>query len=270
MKKFDLVPLMGIFAGLTLIIIAIANQGNIMIFWSLSSLIITILGSFAALTASYPFKVLLEVPKILKQAFISPMDNRNELVEIFSKLSRKARSEGLLSLEDEIEDIDDEFLVRGLQMVVDGVEPDGIKEIMGLEVETVERRHGVGHNIFKSWGELAPAFGMIGTLIGLIMMLSDLNDASAIGVGMATALITTFYGALMANLVLIPISTKLQSQTEEELFTREMMIEGILSIQSGTNPRIVEEKLTTYLSPRERKIVEKAEKTEKAVIKNAS
>ena len=267
MKKFDLVPLLAIFAGLTLIIIAIATQGNILIFWSLSSMVITIMGSFAALTASYPFKVLLDVPKILRQAFISPMDNRNELVEIFSKLARKARSEGLLSLEDEIEDIEDEFLARGLQMVVDGVEPDGIKEIMGLEVETVERRHGVGHNIFKSWGELAPAFGMIGTLIGLIVMLSDLNDASAIGVGMATALITTFYGALLANLVLIPISTKLQSQTEEELFTKEMMIEGVLSIQSGTNPRIVEEKLSTYLSPKERKMVKKEEK---AVIKNAS
>jgi|SRR6056297_647322 len=267
MKKIDLVPLMAIFAGLTLIIVAIATQGNILIFWSLSSMVITIMGSFAALTASYPFKVLLEVPKILRQAFISPMDNRSELVEIFSKLSRKARSEGLLSLEDEIEDIEDEFLGRGLQMVVDGVEPEGIKEIMYLEVETVERRHGVGHNIFKSWGELAPAFGMIGTLIGLIVMLSDLNDASAIGVGMATALITTFYGALLANLVLIPISTKLQSQTEEELFTRGMMIEGILSIQSGTNPRIVEEKLSTYLSPRERKMEGKEEKT---VIKNAS
>ncbi len=267
MKKFDLVPLLAIFAGLTLIIIAIATQGNILIFWSLSSMVITIMGSFAALTASYPFKVLLDVPKILRQAFISPMDNRNELVEIFSKLARKARSEGLLSLEDEIEDIEDEFLARGLQMVVDGVEPDGIKEIMGLEVETVERRHGLGHNIFKSWGELAPAFGMIGTLIGLIVMLSDLNDASAIGVGMATALITTFYGALLANLVLIPISTKLQSQTEEELFTKEMMIEGVLSIQSGTNPRIVEEKLSTYLSPKERKMVKKEEK---AVIKNAS
>ncbi len=271
MKKFDLVPLLAIFAGLTLIIVAIATQGSILIFWSLSSMLITILGSFSALMASYPIKVLMDVPKILRQAFISPMDNRNELVDIFSKLSRKARSEGLLSLEDEMASLEDDFLARGLQMVVDGIEPDGIREIMGLEVETVERRHSVGHNIFKSWGELAPAFGMIGTLIGLVLMLSDLNDASAIGVGMATALITTFYGALLSNLVLIPIATKLQSQTEEELFTREMMIEGVLSIQSGTNPRVVEEKLSTYLSPRERiKIKEKEKEKEKAVIKNAS
>ncbi|PLX33127.1 MAG: motility protein A [Clostridiales bacterium] len=267
MKKFDLVPLMAIFIGLTVIIIAIATQGSILIFWSLSSMLITILGSFAALMASYPMKVLLEVPKILRQAFISPMDNRGELVGIFSNLSRKARSEGLLSLEDELEEIGDDFLKRGLQMVVDGIEPDSIKEIMGLEVMTVERRHGVGHNIFRSWGELAPAFGMIGTLIGLIIMLSDLSDAGAIGIGMATALITTFYGALLANLVLIPIATKLQSQTEEEIFTREMMIEGVLSIQSGTNPRIVEEKLTTYLSPKERT---KEDEEEELVRKDAS
>lgn len=252
MKKFDLIPLLAIFMGFTLIIVAISVQGSIMIFWSLSSLLITILGSFSALMASYPMKVLMDVPKILRQAFIAPMDNRTKLVALFANLSRKARSEGLLSLEEELEDMDDEFLVRGLQMVVDGVEPESIKAILGLEIDTVERRHCVGHNIFKSWGELAPAFGMIGTLIGLVVMLSDLNDASAIGVGMATALITTFYGALFANMVLIPVSTKLQSQTEEEVFTREMMIEGVLSIQAGTNTRIVEEKLTTYLSPKER------------------
>jgi chemotaxis protein MotA len=273
MKKFDLVPLIAIFMGLTVIIVAIASQGSLLIFWSLSSMLITILGSFAALMASYPFKVLLDVPKILRQAFIAPMDDREKLVGIFGKLSRKARSEGLLSLEDEVGNLEDDFLIRGLQMVVDGIEPDSIKEIMGLEIETIERRHGVGHNIFKSWGELAPAFGMIGTLIGLILMLSDLSDASVIGVGMATALITTFYGALISNLVLIPIATKLQSQTEEEIFTREMMIEGVLSIQSGTNPKIVEEKLTTYLSPKERnkKFEEEEEaEAEDMVTKDAS
>ncbi|MBK5251279.1 MAG: motility protein A [Peptostreptococcaceae bacterium] len=267
MKKIDIFPLLAIFIGTTMIIIAISTQGNIMVFWSLSSLVITVLGSFCALMASYPIKVLLGVPKILKQAFISNMDNRSNLVVLFANLSRKARSEGLLSIEEEVEKIENEFLIRGLRMVVDGIEPENIKSILGLEIATIERRHGVGHNIFKSWGELAPAFGMIGTLIGLVIMLSDLNDASAIGVGMATALITTFYGAFFANMLLIPVATKLQSQTEEEIFTREMMIEGILSIQSGTNPKIVEEKLTTYLSPYERK---KDREEEAVVIKNAS
>lgn len=256
MKRMDLIPVIAIFAGLTLIIIAIMIQGDIMIFWSLSSLLITILGSFFALMASFPLKVLLQTPTILRQAFFHPMDNRRDLVTLATSLSRKARSEGLLSLEDELIEIEDAFLVKGLQMVVDGIEPDNIRQIMGLEIEAIERRHQVGHRIFSSWGELAPAFGMIGTLIGLIVMLSDLQNADAIGIGMATALITTFYGALYANMVLIPIANKLRNQTNDEIYTREMMIESILSIQAGLNPRIVEEKLTSYLSPKERLIEE--------------
>ncbi|MEA3423151.1 MAG: motility protein A [Bacillota bacterium] len=254
MKKIDIIPIIAIFVGTTLIILAMAMGGSLMIFWSVSSLIITMVGSFMALLASFPFKILKQTPKILNQAFIHPLDNRVELVSMVSDLSRKARSEGLLSLEDELTAMEDEFLVKGLQMVVDGIEPENIKQIMGLEIEAIERRHSMGHSIFKSWGELAPAFGMIGTLIGLITMLSDLSDASAIGIGMATALITTFYGAFFANMVLIPISNKLQNQTEDEIYTREMMIESILSIQSGINPRIVEEKLTTFLTPREKEI----------------
>ncbi len=252
MKKFDIIPLFAIFAGATLIITAIMIQGSIMIFWSLSSLIITIVGSFFALMASFPFKILKQAPSILQQAFFHPMDNRKSLVSLVTSLSRKARSEGLLSLEDELDDLEDPFMVKGLQMVVDGIEPESISEILQLEIDAIERRHEIGHSIFSSWGELAPAFGMIGTLIGLIVMLSDLSDANAIGIGMATALITTFYGAFFANMVLIPIANKLKSQTSDEIYTREMMIESILSIQSGLNPRIVEEKLTSYLSPKER------------------
>lgn len=264
MKKFDIIPLLAIFGGFTVIIVAIAAQGNILVFWSLSSMLITILGSFSALVASYPFKILAQVPNMLKQAFVHPMDNRRELIGLVTNLSKKARSDGLLSLEDELVNIEDDFLAKGLQMVVDGMEPDNIRQILMLEIDSIERRHEIGHNIFKSWGELAPAFGMIGTLIGLIVMLSDLNDPSAIGVGMATALITTFYGALFANLILIPISNKLRSQTSDEIYTRDMMIESILSIQSGLNPRIVEEKLTSYLSPREKK------KESNVVFENAS
>jgi chemotaxis protein MotA len=256
MKKFDIIPLFAIFAGVTLILAAIMIQGSILIFWSFSSLIITIVGSFFALMASFPFKILKQAPSILRQAFFHPMDNRRDLVSLVTSLSRKARSEGLLSLEDGLAEIEDPFMVKGLQMVVDGIEPENIRQIMVLEIDAIERRHEVGHNIFSSWGEMAPAFGMIGTLIGLIVMLSDLSDSNAIGVGMATALITTFYGAFFANMVLIPIANKLKNQTSDEIYTREMMIESILSIQSGLNPRIVEEKLTSYLSPKERIIEE--------------
>lgn len=251
MKK-NITPLIALFGGFTLIIVAISLQGSITIFWSLSSLFITILGSFSALLISYPLKYLKTLPSLIKQILVAPLDSRRELIVFFADLSRKARKEGLLSLEDDISNLEDQFLKRGLQMVIDGIEPETIQEILSLEIETTENRHSMGQKIFQSWGELAPAFGMIGTLIGLVVMLSDLNDSANIGVGMATALITTFYGAVFANLVLIPISNNLKTQTDEELFTREMVLEGILAIQSGVNPRIVEEKLMTYLSPQER------------------
>lgn len=249
----NLVPLIAIFGGVTLILVAISMQGELGSFLSISAFVIVIVGSFAALMVSYPLKDLMAVPIIIKQIFEAPMDNRKEMINLFAKLSKKSRREGILSLEDDIREVDDDFLERGIQMVIDGIEPETIEDILQLEMEATEKRHSSGQKIFKSWGDYAPAFGMIGTLIGLIVMLSDLNDSSAIGIGMATALITTFYGALFANLILLPIANNLKVQTEEELFTREMMIEGILAIQAGNNPRIVEERLTTYLSPSERK-----------------
>ena len=137
-------------------------------------------------------------------------------------------------------------------MVVDGIEPEVIREIMELDLGTVENEQKTSEGIFRTWGELAPGFGMLGTLIGLIIMLSDLEDPGKIGAGMATALITTFYGSLLANLVLMPIANNIKTQAEEELFTMEMIIDGVLAIQSGVNPRIVEERLIAYLSPEER------------------
>lgn len=261
--KRNIVSIGGLFAGLILIIISITMSGNIINFVSISSLIITILGSFCALLVSFPLKNLLKIPTLLKLLLASPQDNRRDLVVLFTNLSRKARKDGLLALEDDINTIEDDFLVSGLQMVVDGVEPDAIREIMMLKMETAERRHQTGQDIFLKWGELAPAFGMLGTLIGLIVMLADLSDASAIGSGMATALITTFYGSLFANLVFLPIANNLGVQSDEEMFTRQMVIEGIIEIQAGTNPRILEEKLVTYLSPDEQ-IAIKNEKNKEA------
>lgn len=252
MKK-NFMPLIALIMGLALIFIAISvDGGSVIMFWSISSLFITLMGSFAALLISYPIKYLKTIPTLIKQIFIVSSNPRKELVPLFSDLAKKARKEGLLSLEDDISGLEDGLLKKGLQMVVDGTEPDIIKEVLELEIDTIEDRHGLGQGIFITWGELAPAFGMLGTLIGLIIMLSDLEDPSNIGSGMATALITTFYGSLFANLVFIPVANNLRTQTEEELLTGEMMIEGILAIQSGVNPRIVEEKLLPYLPPKER------------------
>ncbi|MGB7365623.1 motility protein A [Carnobacterium jeotgali] len=139
------------------------------------------------------------------------------------------------------------MIVSGLQMVVDGLEPETVRDIMEITTENIEKRHSVGQDIFLKWGEMAPAYGMIGTLIGLIIMLGELDDPSTIGVGMATALITTFYGSFLANLVFIPIASNLQNQTIEEMKFCEMIIEGVLSLQAGENPRVIEQKLKGYL-----------------------
>lgn len=262
MKK-NMTPLVGLIAGSVLILWAM-NDGQDVNFFNLPSIVITILGSFSALIISFPLKVLIKMPQVLKMLLIFPKDNKIELVNLFSRLSKKARKNGLLALEDDLAEIDDNFLTSGLQMVIDGAEPDIIKDIMELKLDTIEKRHRTGQQVFEKWAELAPAFGMIGTLIGLIIMLSGLDNAGSIGSGMATALMTTLYGALIANLVLIPIASNLSSQTDEELFTGEMIIDGILEIQSGSNPRMLEEKLMTYLSPEEQSDLKSEENLKEA------
>ena len=252
MKK-NLIPTFALFIGISLVLWSINRNGDVKNFIDVPSMIITVMGSFCALVISFPIKTLLNIPNMLKLLLVSPQDDRQKLIMLLSDLSRKARKDGLLAIEDDIATMNSEFLSSGLQMVVDGVEPDNIKNIMDLKIDTTERRHKSGQEVFVKWGELAPAFGMIGTLIGLIIMLAGLDDPSSIGTGMATALITTFYGSLLANLVLIPIASNLREQTDEEMYTCQMITDGILEIQAGTNPRLLEERLMTYLSPGEQK-----------------
>lgn len=250
--KRNMLPAIGLTAGMALVIWSITMSGEIINFVDIPSVIITILGSFCALMISFPFKTLRNLPVTLKILLFKPKDTKENLVTLFSDLAKKARKNGLLSLEDDIVIIEDKFLASGLQMVIDGMEADIIRKVLELKLDTTYRRHRIGQDVFKKWGELAPAFGMLGTLIGLIIMLSRLDDPSSIGSGMATALVTTFYGSLMANLVFLPIANNLEFQTDEEISVGEMILDGILEIQAGTNPRILEEKLMTYLSSEEK------------------
>lgn len=252
MKKNDIMTVVGMVLGFGLILWSISAESNIMTFVSVSGLAITIGGSFAAVLVTYPVSQIKSVFKITMQSFKDSTMSSIEIINSFTNLSKKARREGLLSLEDEIDKIDDKFLKKGLQMVVDGIEPEVIKDIMELEIAEMERRHGGGSSVFKAWGAYAPGFGMIGTLIGLIAMLADLSDSDALASGMSTALITTFYGSLLANMILLPLASNLDYKSGLEAANKEMMLEGILAIQSGVNPRIVEEKLTAYLSPNEK------------------
>ena len=253
MKKHDILTSVGIIVGFGLTFWGMAAGGtNLIIFYDFASILITVGGSFAALLIAYPISEMKRAMKVITQSFKENTMSNTEIINSFTSLSKKARREGLLSLEDEMAQLSNEFLKKGLQMVVDGLEPETIKEIMELEIGEMERRHTDGANLLKAWAAYAPAFGMIGTLVGLIQMLANLSDSSALASGMGKALITTFYGALLANLILVPMAQNLNYKSSVEVNNREMMLEGILAIQSGVNPRIVEEKLTSYLSPTDR------------------
>ncbi|MCI3028088.1 motility protein A [Desemzia sp. C1] len=246
MKK-NMVPLIGIALGIGLLVWSITSGGPIAAFIDAPSLVITLGGSFSALLVSFPLTDLKKIPNVLKQLLLQSEIKEEELIATVVDISKKTRSQGILAIENDIKELDNEMLVYGLEMVVDGSDPEDIREIMEIKAENIEKRHSVGQNIFNKWGELAPGFGMLGTLIGLIIMLGQLTDPSTIGSGMATALITTFYGSLLANMIFLPIATNLKIQTEAEMQLCEMAIEGVLSIQAGQNPRVIEQKLRSYL-----------------------
>lgn len=254
MKKTDMLTGLGLILGAGLMFYGMASGGlsEMYLFWDLPSVAITLGGSIAAVLIIYPIDDFKKVGILFMQSFKEPKISKGEIIREFGDLSKKARREGLLSLEDAINNLDDEFLKKGLQMVVDGIEPESIREILELEIDSMEERHKNGAAIFTAWGAFAPGFGMLGTLIGLIQMLGNLSDASTIASGMGKALITTYYGSLIANMLASPIAQNLTNKSAKEVSVREMMVEGILAIQSGVNPRIVEDKLKAYLSPKEK------------------
>jgi chemotaxis protein MotA len=228
---------------------------NPMLYVDVSSVFITIGGSFAALLVSNPMSRVLGIMRYFNHALNVPNYEEERIISRLVAFSEKARREGLLALEDDLEEVEDEFMRKGIQLVVDGTDPEIIRTILNTELNKIQERHQIGIDLFANWGKLAPAFGMIGTLLGLIAMLGNIEDKSAIGSGMAQALLTTLYGAFLANLIFIPTSTKLEGRDASETLVKEIMIEGILSIQSGDNPRILEEKLLSFLPPSRREAV---------------
>lgn len=250
--KRNTLPLIGVVVGVTLIVVSIMSSGPLGRFIDGPSFIITFFGSLCALLISFPLKTLMKIPALLKKLMLMPDDDRVSLIETIIDISKKMRSQGVLSIESDIEEIDNEILRYGLEMVVDGKDRETIKEILEVELEQTEDRHSIGQEVFNKWGEYAPAFGMIGTLIGLIAMLGDLEDPSTIGVGMATALLTTLYGAFLANMIFLPIAKNLEVQTTNEIKTYEMVIEGVLALQEGQNPRVLEQKLSSFISKTEK------------------
>jgi chemotaxis protein MotA len=178
--------------------------------------------------------------------------NEEETIRTIIDLSNVARKEGLLALEEAANSIDDEFLKKGVLLIVDGTDPELVRNIMETELNCIEDRHSSTVGFWDSLAAMGPAWGMIGTLIGLINMLKKLDDPKTIGPNMAVALVTTFYGSILANWISIPISTKLKANNAKEIRIKEVMVEGLLSIQAGENPRVIEEKLKSFLSPKRR------------------
>ena len=245
----DLTSLIGFLATWILVIASMASGGNIGAYIDIPSLMITIGGAIGATVISNPGARLKAIGGCMKNVFVFQEPDLVGTVQMIVSFAEKARREGLLSLEADVAEVESDFMRRAIQLIVDGSDPELVRGILENEISSFEDRHKANKAVFDHLTEFAPSFGMIGTLIGLIAMLGNLQDVNALGPGMAVALITTMYGSMMANMFGSPVSKKLAARTEQEVQSMVLMLEGILAIQAGENPRTVEEKLKVYLPP---------------------
>ncbi|NLM75414.1 MAG: motility protein A [Clostridiaceae bacterium] len=245
----DLATIIGLIGGLIVVLFGMASGGSISSYIHIPSLIITTGGGLFCTILSYPLIDTIKAIKALPLVFKTPKSTAIETIMLLVELSQKARREGLLALESAQDDIKEDFLKKAMELVVDGIEAEIIKTTMQLYIDSMAIRHQNVQAFYKTMASQFPAWGMIGTLVGLINLLRGLDDPSNIGPAMAIAIITTFYGSVLANFVCNPIAEKLAINSAEEIRMREMMMEGVLSIQSGENPRLMEHKLKTFLSP---------------------
>jgi len=253
----DFATIAGIIIAFFLIALGVGfNLGPL---WDAPSVAIVFGGVFGAMFIGYPLKKILGIVKVIGKAFKPPKIDNIETIDNLVKISEKARREGLLSLESDISDIEDSFLKKGLQMVVDGTDAELVRNILDNELGAMENRHAEGKAILKYGAVMGPAFGMIGTLLGLIIMLGNLSDVTSLGPNMAVAIITTLYGSLLANVIFDPMANKVEYYSGLEVKAKELIIEGVLSIQSGDNPKILREKLKSFLKPDEIKKMEELE-----------
>ncbi len=252
----DITSLLGIVLGLAMVIFGIlSNKADIFGYIDVPSVIITIGGSITGVLGSFKLGDFINgfksIALVMKEDAMDP----GEIIGNVINLANVARKEGLLALEEASNDIDDPFLKKGIMLVVDGTDPELVRGILETELTCLEDRHKKVIGFWEKWAELGPAWGMIGTLIGLVNMLNNMEDASAIGPAMAVALLTTLYGSMIANWLCIPIAAKMKVNNDLEIIVKDVMVEGLLSIQAGENPRVIEEKLKSFLSPAVRESV---------------
>jgi len=253
----DFTTLVGIIACFALIIIAITTKEGAVTFVSVPSLMIVLGGTVGAVLVTYPAGAVFSIFGVVRKAFLSKSPDNAQIIMLFEQLARKARREGLLSLQSAENDLEDEFFRKGLALVVDGREAETVENILAADLGGTVVRHALGAEIFEKLGLYAPAFGMLGTIIGLIQMLQSMEDPATIGPAMAVALVTTFYGALMANVLFIPVAGKLKVRSKEEVFRKEMLTEGFLSLLAGDDPHVMGEKLRSMVAPATRRETQK-------------
>jgi chemotaxis protein MotA len=247
----DLGTVIGLAAGVGLILVAIVGHGEPLGMFG---------GSLASLLISLPLSRVLSSGRVLKKALVTQRLDPERLIRDLVRYAEIARRDGILSLDNFTHEMQDEFMVRGVQMAVDGTAPEVIEQIMQSELDALGERHKLGRKIFDVLAKYSPAFGMIGTLIGLVIMLQHMENPDRVGAGMAVALLTTLYGVVAANLVFGPIADKLGTRSREEMLMREIAMRGVMAIQSGDNPRVVEQKLRTFLPAKLRSSIDRRAK----------
>jgi len=247
----DIATVLGIVICFGMILSGIGGK-NLPSFVDVASLLIVVGGTFGAVLINYPLSDVLSAIGVVKNTFFIKSSDPRKMIPELVGYSARVRKDGILALQSVIGSAKDEFLKKGLQLAVDGMEPQIIMKVLETEMNFTKDRHEFGAEIMTIFATFAPAFGMIGTLIGLVMMLQSMDDPSTIGPSMAVALITTFYGAVIANLFCLPLKGKLELNSAREMTKKELIIEGVIGIQGGDNPRMLRSKLETYLSPNER------------------
>ena len=251
----DIASLAGMLLGVVMFLFGVFSSGGasgLFNMFDFPSIIITLGGSISGTLASNKLQDFIAGLKSITLTFKEVPQDPAAVIRKIIDLSNTARKEGLLALEEAANGIEDEFLKKGIMLVVDGTDPELVRGIMETDLGCIEQRHKKSIAVWEKWGELGPAWGMIGTLIGLVDMLYHMDDPSTLGPAMAVALITTLYGSLLANWICTPVSNKLKADNAIEMQQKEVMIEGLLSIQAGENPRVIEEKLKSFLPPKDR------------------
>lgn len=258
----DIATISGIIVGLGLVVTSVILAEGIKgfaPFLNIEAFFIVMGGTFCALLVNYPMKKVLSVFKVLKKVLSAKEEDVARIVVKLVELSQKARIRGILSLEEDLKTLDDDFMRRGVQMVVDGQDQEFIRNMLETELGFIKERHKVGQEIFNSLGTYSPAFGIIGTVLGMILMLSSIEDVTAVPRRMALALAAAFFGLGAGYLLFLPMAGKLRRRSEEELFIKEIIIRGVMLLQSGASPRIVENNLIAYLEPSERAKLKRTE-----------